>query len=187
MPLLRGNLHTHSTLSDGAMTPEEVLDAYRARGYDFVAFTDHRMFLGPGRANLEAYWAKLPKSTPELVVLYGVEEEPDELGGRHLGVIHAGEEELRILNHPSEYGLSIREVGDAVARVGAHSVEITCHGRYLERYDSELIAVPKIATDDSHYEAEIGVSWIEVDAERDPISILQAVKAGRFRRTIGRR
>lgn len=37
----RGNLHTHSTRSDGALTPEAVVEAYRARGYDFLALTDH--------------------------------------------------------------------------------------------------------------------------------------------------
>jgi len=40
----RGNLHTHSTLSDGALPPEEVCRRYRAEGYDFIALTDH--FIG---------------------------------------------------------------------------------------------------------------------------------------------
>lgn len=40
----RGNLHCHSTLSDGALPPEEVCRRYRAEGYDFIALTDH--FLG---------------------------------------------------------------------------------------------------------------------------------------------
>lgn len=37
----RGNLHTHSTLSDGVLDPEEVCRRYRAEGYDFIALTDH--------------------------------------------------------------------------------------------------------------------------------------------------
>lgn len=37
----RGNLHTHSTLSDGVLSPEEVCRRYRAEGYDFMALTDH--------------------------------------------------------------------------------------------------------------------------------------------------
>jgi len=40
----RGNLHTHSNLSDGALAPEEVCRRYRAEGYDFIALTDH--FIG---------------------------------------------------------------------------------------------------------------------------------------------
>jgi len=37
----RGNLHTHSTLSDGHRTPEEVCRFYESAGYDFLALTDH--------------------------------------------------------------------------------------------------------------------------------------------------
>ncbi|WMT90453.1 PHP domain-containing protein [Pelagibacterium sp. H642] len=37
----KGNLHTHSDRSDGALSPEEVCRRYRAAGYDFLAITDH--------------------------------------------------------------------------------------------------------------------------------------------------
>ena len=37
----RGNLHTHSTHSDGALDPAEVCRRYKAEGYDFIALTDH--------------------------------------------------------------------------------------------------------------------------------------------------
>ncbi|MEO1678275.1 MAG: CehA/McbA family metallohydrolase [Pseudomonadota bacterium] len=37
----RGNLHCHSTLSDGALAPDEMCRRYRAEGYDFIALTDH--------------------------------------------------------------------------------------------------------------------------------------------------
>ena len=37
----RGNLHTHSNLSDGALDPSEVCRRYKAEGYDFLALTDH--------------------------------------------------------------------------------------------------------------------------------------------------
>lgn len=40
----RGNLHTHSDRSDGALSPEEVCRRYRDEGYDFLALTDH--FIG---------------------------------------------------------------------------------------------------------------------------------------------
>ena len=40
----RGNLHTHSTNSDGVLAPEEVCRRYKAEGYDFIALTDH--FIG---------------------------------------------------------------------------------------------------------------------------------------------
>ncbi len=37
----RGNLHTHSTQSDGTKTPEQVCAFYRSVGYDFLSITDH--------------------------------------------------------------------------------------------------------------------------------------------------
>ena len=37
----RGNLHTHSTRSDGTLPPEAVVEAYQQQGYDFLALTDH--------------------------------------------------------------------------------------------------------------------------------------------------
>ncbi|QYK40618.1 MAG: CehA/McbA family metallohydrolase [Paracoccaceae bacterium] len=37
----KGNLHTHSTRSDGVISPEEVCRRYREQGYDFLALTDH--------------------------------------------------------------------------------------------------------------------------------------------------
>ncbi len=40
----RGNLHTHSTRSDGVLDPAEVCRRYAAEGYDFLALTDH--FIG---------------------------------------------------------------------------------------------------------------------------------------------
>ena len=40
----RGNLHTHSNCSDGALDPGEVCRRYKDEGYDFIALTDH--FIG---------------------------------------------------------------------------------------------------------------------------------------------
>jgi hypothetical protein len=51
----RGNLHTHSTRSDGARTPEQVVADYRARGYDFISLTDHFLPNGHFRAGEEGF------------------------------------------------------------------------------------------------------------------------------------
>jgi hypothetical protein len=37
----KANLHTHTTVSDGKMTPEEIKAAYKSHGYQIVAYTDH--------------------------------------------------------------------------------------------------------------------------------------------------
>ena len=36
-------LHIHTTVSDGKLTPEETKAAYKARGFQIVAFTDHEV------------------------------------------------------------------------------------------------------------------------------------------------
>ena len=37
----KANLHCHTTLSDGYLSPDEVKRVYREKGYSVVAFTDH--------------------------------------------------------------------------------------------------------------------------------------------------
>lgn len=37
----KANLHCHSTVSDGKLTPEDLKEAYKARGYSVLAITDH--------------------------------------------------------------------------------------------------------------------------------------------------
>ena len=39
----RGNLHTHSTISDGGLEPGEVCQRYSEAGYDFICLSDHFM------------------------------------------------------------------------------------------------------------------------------------------------
>ena len=41
---LKGNLHSHSTFSDGHLTPEQMKEAYKHHGYDFLAVTDHDIY-----------------------------------------------------------------------------------------------------------------------------------------------
>ena len=38
-------LHTHTTLSDGVKTPEEIKELYMAQGYSVIAYTDHDVFI----------------------------------------------------------------------------------------------------------------------------------------------
>lgn len=39
----KANLHCHSKLSDGGMTPQQIKEVYQAHGYSIVAFTDHEL------------------------------------------------------------------------------------------------------------------------------------------------
>lgn len=41
---LKGNVHMHSTRSDGALPPDVAVDNYRKAGYDFVMLSDHEIY-----------------------------------------------------------------------------------------------------------------------------------------------
>ncbi len=40
----KANLHCHTTLSDGAMTPAQIKEMYVRHGYSVVAYTDHNIY-----------------------------------------------------------------------------------------------------------------------------------------------
>ncbi len=40
----KGNLHTHSTISDGELAPEQLKELYKKNGYSFLAITDHNKY-----------------------------------------------------------------------------------------------------------------------------------------------
>ena len=42
LTVLKANLHTHTTNSDGTFSPSEVIGFYADAGYDVLAFPDHR-------------------------------------------------------------------------------------------------------------------------------------------------
>ncbi|MFD6440256.1 DNA polymerase/3'-5' exonuclease PolX [Peribacillus sp. NPDC060186] len=42
---IQGDLHMHTTWSDGAYTIEEMIEACRAKGYKYMAITDHSQYL----------------------------------------------------------------------------------------------------------------------------------------------
>lgn len=41
----KANLHCHSTISDGALSPEELKEIYKAKGYSVLAYTDHDVLI----------------------------------------------------------------------------------------------------------------------------------------------
>ncbi len=71
---LRGDLHTHSTWSDGRATIAEMTAAARRRGYGYLAVCDHSQRLRAGR--LQAQWEEIDALNGQLKpfrLLKGVE------------------------------------------------------------------------------------------------------------------
>lgn len=51
----KANLHTHTTVSDGTSTPEQVKEFYKAHGYSIIAFTDHEVLVEHSDLNDENF------------------------------------------------------------------------------------------------------------------------------------
>ncbi len=113
MPVLKGALHTHTTCSDGQLTPDELVDVYRGLGFQFVAITDHDHLLRPD------YWESLPHGDTDFLVFPGVELTVFERGYVHVGEIRGERETLRIFNHPAEYDLPFEKLLDVLSSVCA--------------------------------------------------------------------
>jgi DNA polymerase (family X) len=77
---IKGDLHMHSTWSDGAFSIEEMAEACRAKGYQYIAITDHSQYLkvanGLDRERLRKQHQeikKLNEKYDDFLILTGVE------------------------------------------------------------------------------------------------------------------
>jgi predicted metal-dependent phosphoesterase TrpH len=177
MPLLKIALHTHSTSSDGVLTPAGVAARYAELGFDALAFTDHDYLQRPD------WRALLPASDNGLLILAGEELTVHERGYVHVNRIHGATETLHVFNHPAEYDLpfdDLLQVLAAVARkLPIDAVEVSSKGFYTPQWDDPRIPYPKVAADDSHTAQGCGRAWIEVDCARESDEIIRAIRAGK--------
>jgi hypothetical protein len=205
----RGNLHTHSNLSDGALPLETVVEAYKGAGYDFVQMSEHFLerFHWPiadtrkFRSNrfttlIGAELHAMATAVGELwhIVAAGLpldfdrpapEETGPELAAR---AVAAGA--FVGIAHPAWSQLSLE---DGLALSGVHAVEVYNHGCCVEvdRGDGwylldQLLRQGKrltaFATDDAHFNSDDAYGgWVHVKAETlEPEVLLSALKAGHY-------
>ena len=183
MALLRGNLHAHTTFSDGVRTPAALVQEYERLGYDFLAITDHFGHDNLVHPDYEDTIAALARR--QLLIFRGIELDYEPLS-QHVGRVHGDRETLYILNHPARYKLTVDETIDRMHRIRRagwplEAVEVTDTGHYRPLYDVDDIPLVKVATDDAHRPPHFGRAWVEVDAARDRDSIIRALRAGNFR------
>jgi DNA polymerase (family 10) len=88
---IRGDLHMHTTASDGQATLEEMIAAARARGLEYIAITDHSkrvsMARGLDAERLRRQWREIDavnRALDGFVVLKGIECDILEAGGMDL-------------------------------------------------------------------------------------------------------
>ena len=205
----RGNLHTHSTLSDGALEPRAVVDAYKNAGYDFMMLSDH--FIGNFNwpiADTRAFrsnnfttiigselhapetsagelWHILAAGLPLDFPKAGAKETGAELARR----AHAAGAFIGIA-HPAWSQLTIED-GHAIDC--AHAVEIYNHGcsaendrgegwYLLDQLLNEGKRLTAFATDDAHFKTpDYFGGWVHVKAQSlDPDVLLEALKLGHY-------
>jgi len=177
--ILKGQLHTHTTCSDGTMTPQEVADAYASLGFDFLAFTDHDHLLKP------AYAEMIRQVKSNLILFFGIELTVlCSRGYVHVNRIEGDHEVLHIFNHPADYDLPVKKTIGCMEEVAVQypldAMEVTHHGFYSPQFDIADIRCPKVAADDSHDRLACGRGWVEGESERNRDAIIAAIRGGNF-------
>jgi hypothetical protein len=202
---LRGNLHCHSTRSDGKRTPQAVIDDYAVRGYDFLMFSDHDVWAGPAElAGLDARTLALipghevTKDGPHLLQVGGrtKAEAREDRQAVIDDVIAAGG--FAVVNHPNWFE-QFDHCPHAVMRgwKGFAGVEIYNHvitrmpgspyaTDHWDRLLSQGRRVWGFANDDAHEDGEAGFGWnMVLGASRDSDAIVAAMARGRFYASTG--
>lgn len=79
----KGNMHCHSTQSDGKFSPAELKELYKSKGYSFLAITDHERIYDNSYLDDESF---LTITSAE----YAIKEFPDQRTGKnhHMKVCH---------------------------------------------------------------------------------------------------
>ena len=210
----KGNLHTHSTTSDGQLPADEVCRRYRERGYDFICLSDHflpaydfpvtdtRPFRSDGfttilgaevhvpSTDLGEKWHLLANGLP-------LDFEPTREGetAPEIAARCAAAGAFVSIVHPAWYSLS---VDDARSIDAAHAVEVYNHTSQVktDRGDGTVMLdsllalghrLNALACDDAHFEFDDAFgAWVMVKApERDPDALLAALKAGHYYSSTG--
>lgn len=205
----KGNIHTHSNRSDGALDPEEVCRRYREAGYDFIALTDHFM----ARYDFPIVDTR-PFRTDEFTTLLGAEvHAPQTALGELWHVLAVGLPADFAPTGPTESGAALAQrcidagafvaiphpgwyaltTADAATIPNAHAVEIYNHtsqvrtdrgdGAYLiDQLLAEGRRIAICATDDAHFhcnDAFGGFVMVKAQAN-DPAALLAALRSGAY-------
>ncbi|NLC57954.1 MAG: CehA/McbA family metallohydrolase [Armatimonadetes bacterium] len=202
---LRGNTHTHTTVSDGRLSVADRFAAYREAGYDFLVLTDH------GRvSDVSAYTdrdflaisgSELHPANPyggDLYHLVAIDiHEPIEVAGRHpnevIAAVHAQGGHV-VMCHPYWCGHTMI---DLMPLEGCFAVEVyndTCAGigkSTSEVHWDDLLdrkgPILGIACDDAHgTEHDCFHGWVMVKSPDLSLpNVLNALLSGAFYSTTG--
>lgn len=194
----KGNLHTHTTRSDGKLSPEATKDFYRGEGYDFLALTDHWVYGEGSKNGVPADDGMLILAGTEYnfngedvvagvfhIVGIGCETDPMETIGRNSTAQETIDEINRcggvaILAHPAWslntydmimnfHGLAATEIYNSVS--GAPRNCRPYSGDVVDQLAARGHAIKLVSSDDTHfYLGEQGLSYIMVNLGDKPLN-----------------
>lgn len=197
---LRGNLHAHTTASDGAKPIRTVINDYKRRGYDFLMISDHDVFtsatdyrklgikgitLIPGN--------EVTRNGPHMLHVGASKRvEPNALRQHVINDINASKG-FAVVNHPNwQVGFNhcpierMREWVDWTGMEIYNGVIARLQGSpyATNKWDTLLGEGRRLwgfANDDSHAPEDVELGWNMVYAKsRSASAIVDAMAAGRF-------
>lgn len=195
----KGNLHTHTTVSDGELPPAETAAAYRELGYDFLAITDHvsvmEPFEPPGGLlvipGAEYHTFGFDPPCAWHFVCLGPRGTIDGVDGP-VAELHASLREnssFYFVAHPYWSNVGEHDLRD-VAGVPAMEVYNTVCERAIDRgysdqaWDYALAfgeRINALAVDDCHKQTDMGRGWIMLRAQRlDLRTLFDALRRGLY-------
>lgn len=202
LPWLKGNLHTHTSNSDGPASPQEVIDEYAARGFDFLMLSDHDHLTdisefdprgmtlipgneltanGPHLLHVNARTQLAPDSDRQAVIDAITED-----GGMAI-MCHPNWEAH--FNHCPQEDLELWKGYAGLEIYNGVVVRVEGSPSATDRWDRLLAKGRKVwgfATDDCHKPTDIGMAWSVAQCEdRDAPSILSSLSLGRFYASTG--
>ena len=199
----KGNLHTHTTFSDGKLSLPEVIATYQRLGYDFLAISDHDFLtnLAPFRSStkMELIPAAEGGGGPHILCL-SIKEAimPNSISRQEMIDRVNSQGGLAILNHPN-WGMDFNHWDQPVLQSlnGYEGIEI--YNGVVERLEGSSLATDRwdrllskgittwgYATDDFHRPEDIGRGWVVVKARGKTLnSLIEALRMGRFYASTG--
>jgi hypothetical protein len=195
----KGGLHSHSTRSDGKLSPSEVVARYASLGFDFIAITDHHTVTKIKGNGLLVLGQESGKGSTES----GEEYHPHMNG---IAISTAPSESLSqqqridsitaqggivVLNHPTVffYAYDLNDLRDLKNYTGMEIYsgysDGVLKGNPVSLWDDILSTGKRVwgvAADDAHELDDYGKGWIEVrlTGALNTANVINAIKKGSF-------
>jgi len=201
----KGNLHTHSSVSDGRLSVDERFNAFIQKGYDFLALTDHGKVSDVSKFTngnfLAISGSELHPKNPYGGSTYHIValniNEPIDTSELHPNDVIAKVKELggeSIIGHPYWCGHNMYDLEPLKGYIGIEVYNDTCMGigkgisevhwdDMLDRCGPTL----GLAVDDCHgVEHDVFHGWIMVKSDELSLdAIMEAIVKGSFYSTTG--